>query len=473
MKLWQKIYFFSLVLLIVTLNITGFSLVQNFHNKLLKREVDKCITQQEYLISDLQFCTSFVRKIQNDISTQPEYSIRVLMEDFSHNRDSNGYFQVLDENNKILYTDSDFPTPPLQEELNNLTDSTTHYVWRQVDNEYYLYVSSMDTINNTSLKFYSAKNISELYKERCDNYAFFIKLDIIICIVYAFFMFLISRLITAPIGTLIATTQKIASGCYSERVKLDSKDEFGILSGHFNLMAQTVEDKINELELTNVEKELFINSFTHELKTPLTCIIGYANIIRTAKYNEMLFSEASDYIYKEGKNLEQMAFKMMDFIYSHSENIELAPTSMKSILEEVRKSLFTKLEEKHIVLKMEISPTILMLDATLIKILLLNLLDNAIKVSPENTPIVITFVAEEVPTLTMTDYGTGIAKENLEKIWQPFYIVDKARTRKNNGVGLGLAICKKIATSHQATIHIKSQLGEGTTVILKFKGQKI
>ena len=90
-----------------------------------------------------------------------------------------------------------------------------------------------------------------------------------------------------------------------------------MLSNHFNLMAQTVEDKINELEVSNIEKETFINNLTHELKTPLTSIIGYANLIRTSKYNEELFFEAADYIYKEGKRLEQMAFKMMDLIYAN------------------------------------------------------------------------------------------------------------------------------------------------------------
>ena len=213
------------------------------------------------------------------------------------------------------------------------------------------------------------------------------KLDILICSLFAVFMFFISRLITKPINTLIASTQKISLGQYSERVRIKSKDEFNVLSNHFNLMAQTVEDKINELEVSNIEKETFINNLTHELKTPLTSIIGYANLIRTSKYNEELFFEAADYIYKEGKRLEQMAFKMMDLIYAKTQEIKLTPEKIMRIIYEVEKSLIVKLKDKNIDLIIEGEECILDVDKDLIKMALCNLVDNAIKASENNSKI--------------------------------------------------------------------------------------
>lgn len=469
MKLWQKIYLFSLLLLIFTLNIAGFLLIQKFHNDLLGKEVEKCITEQNFVASELKMNTTLLKELAPDTAFNLERSINSLMSEYTDSSNHAATYQILDTQNRIIYTDLDFPTVDSKEELENLPYNTTHYIIRYFNQQHYLYVCRLTTIYNTPVKVYYAKDISSLYAGKNNYYAFFIKLDLLICFIFAIFMYFISRLITRPIDTLITSTQQIASGKYSERIGLQSKDEFSTLSNHFNLMAQTIEDKINALELSNVEKESFINNFTHELKTPLTSIIGYANFIRTSKYNEKLFFDAADYIYKEGKNLEQIAFKMMDLIYAQSQNTFLSTEDIIDLLQTVKRTLAPKLSEKQIELIIQGESTTLMLDQILMKVLLCNLLENAIKASSNNSRIVIKVsTSNQCTTIAIIDSGIGIAPEHLTKIDQPFYIVDKARTRKNNGAGLGLSICKKIAEHHHATLRIESKLGLGTTVTLTF-----
>lgn len=471
MKLWLKIYLFSLLLLIFTLNITGFVLIQKLHNNLLEKEVEKCLSEEKLTATQLRINSTSLKRIYSDTSTNlsistliSEYASSINVED-----QSNGNIEILDLQDKLLYSDMKFPASDEKEELETLSEGETNYIIRTLDNKQYLYVSSLVNVYNSQLKIHYAKDISSIYIEKINQYALFLKLDILICSLFAVFMFFISRLITKPINTLIASTKKISLGQYSERVVLKSKDEFYILSNHFNSMAQTIEDKINELEMSNIEKETFINNLTHELKTPLTSIIGYASLIRTSKYNEELFFEAADYIYKEGKRLEQMAFKMMDLIYTKNQEFKLTPEKIMPIIYEVEKSLIVKLKDKNINLIIEGEECILDLDRDLIEMAICNLVENAIKASENDSKIYLKVSdLDNKTSISIKDFGSGMAKEHWDKIWQPFYVVDKARSRKSNGAGIGLSICKKIADVHNADIKINSELGKGTEVTITF-----
>lgn len=473
MKLWQKIYLFSLLLLIFTLNIAGIIVIQKVHNDLLEKEVDKCIAEQKFKASGLRINSLYIEKIDSGTYANINMSINNLMSEYNNTTSRQagqyGSIEILDSQNKIIYTDANFPISNEKKELDSLMAEKVNYIIRTVNDKQYLYVSSLVKIHNIPVKIHYAKDISNIYKEKMNYYTLFAKLDILICSLFAIFMFFISRLITKPINTLIDSTKKISLGQYSERVKINSKDEFNILSNHFNLMTQTIEDKINELEMSNIEKETFINNLTHELKTPLTSIIGYANLIRTSKYNEELFFQASDYIYKEGKRLEQMAFKMMDLIYAKSQEIELAPEKIITIMNEVKKSLRVKLKDKEIDLIIEGQDCVLYVDKDLFKMALCNLVENAIKASKNNSQVYIKiFCKYDKTVVSVVDSGEGMDKEHLDKIFQPFYVVDKARSRKNHGAGIGLSICKKIAEVHKADIKIESTLGSGTEVTLTF-----
>ncbi|AGX44591.1 sensor histidine kinase [Clostridium saccharobutylicum] len=473
MKLWLKIYLFSLILLVLTLNLAGFILIQKLHNNLLEKEVDKCLSEQKSVASQLRINSLYMQKIYSDTNYDINLLLGTLMDEYNNstNREpgQHGDTEILDSKDNILFSDMKFPVSNEKEELENLSVGKINYIIRTVDYKQYLYVSSLVNVYNSQVKVHYAKDISSIYVERMNQYTLFMKLDVLICSLFAVFMFFISRLITKPINTLIASTQKISQGQYSERVKIKSKDEFNMLSNNFNVMAQTIEDKINELEMSNIEKETFINNLTHELKTPLTSIIGYANLIRTSKYNEELFFEASDYIYKEGKRLEQIAFKMMDLIYAKTQEIKLIPERIMPIVLEVKKSVSVKLKDKDIDLIIEGEDCILNMDKDLIKMALCNLIENAIKASENNSKINLKVSNLNDKTIIFVrDSGSGISKEHLDKIWQPFYVVDKARSRKSNGAGIGLSICKKIAEVHKADIKINSELGKGTEVNITF-----
>lgn len=470
MKLWLKIYLFSLVLLIITLNSAGFILVQKLHNDSIKKEVEDAVAQEKFIASQLKNNSILYANQCKEEGNETAALITDLVDKYKKFTEAkDGRFEILNISNEVLYSDSHFKKSEKLDELDSLVWGKTNYVIRTIEDKQYIYSAGIQSVMNMPVKVHYVKEISDVYSDKVNNYTFFLKLDFIICVLFAVFMFFISRLITRPIKTLADSTQKIADGNYSERVTISSKDEFKELADNFNSMAETVEDKINELEFSNAAKETFINNFTHELKTPLTSIIGYANLINTSKYDEKLFYEASSYIYKEGKRLESMAFKMMDFIYAKEGAVELKKEDVMDIVKEVETTLEIKFKDKGMNLVTEGESIDLNLDRELMIILLSNLIDNAIKSSEKGTDVFVKVKkVGDKAVISIEDEGRGIPKEHLNKIFDPFYVVDKSRSRKNNGAGIGLSICKRITESLNGKIKIESIENKGTKVRLTF-----
>lgn len=235
-------------------------------------------------------------------------------------------------------------------------------------------------------------------------------------------------------------------------------------------MASAIEDKINQLEKISADKQRFIDNLAHELRTPLTSIIGYADFLRTARYDEETLISSLSYIYEEGKRLEKLAFKLMDLIILGKEDFKMNEENIKELLIEIRNSLVPKLEEKNIRLEISAEDFSFLMDKDLIKILIVNLVDNSIKASTRGDKVWISVFKDVESKIIMEvkDLGIGIPEEDISKVFEPFFMVDKSRSRVNSGVGLGLSLCAEIAEIHNAKIEIESKLGEGTCIKIIF-----
>lgn len=466
MKLWQKFYIITLVLLILALNLIGFLFIQHSHNNILKKEIDSSIMEQKFVYYQLKLSLS---DFEESSSVSIERFILKMMEKYTKSINYNLNYQILNNNNELIYKDIDFPHSKNNPELENISFNNTNYIIKPINGKYYLYICSMIDNPSIPLKVHCAKDISTLYEDNRSNWVLFLKIDLFISILFAVGMLLISKYLTRPIEELTFFTKEITSGNYSHRVKIESKDELGILADNFNFMTETIQNSILELKSENEKKEEFINNFTHELKTPLTSIIGYSNFIKTSKYDEKTFFEASNYIYNEAKYLEKISFKLMDFIYSKKNNLELNQINIIDVFKDVENTLSQKLISKNIDLII-ISPSQnLSLDYDLIKILLKNLIDNSIKASSQNSKILIRGICNPNKFIvSIEDFGVGIPKKHLDKILEPFYVVDQSRSRRNNGIGLGLSICHEIVKAHNAELKISSQLNLGTTISISF-----
>ncbi|REK75009.1 sensor histidine kinase [Paenibacillus paeoniae] len=468
MKFWQKICLFSILTFIIIFNAASIMVIERNHSKMLQQEITNTLSANMSINSSVNAVVPILR-IYDSIDYEKTVLTNIANQFVRRNSDQGSYLEIADDKDKTVFSNLDFAMPSEREERNKLAPGEIKYILRDIGERTLLFTANVTDINHKSYVFSYIKDVTPLYAERMDQYTFFVQMDVVACLIYIIVMFFISKGLTKPIETMVRSAKEIAQGDFSERVHLKSRDEIGVLATNFNEMAAVVEDKIIELERNNGEKQRFINNITHELKTPLTSIIGYANYMRSTKYDEATFLEGLNVIYSEGKRLESLATKLMDLILLKDHQFQMKKGNLKDVVTELEPSLKQIVASKGIQLEMDCQDCRLPLEKDLIKIVIFNLIDNAVKASSEEGKVMIRTLDQRGSCiLEVADEGSGISQEHIDKIFEPFYMADKARTRNNNGAGLGLSICRSIADIHHAEIEVDSEVGVGTTIRIVF-----
>lgn len=269
-----------------------------------------------------------------------------------------------------------------------------------------------------------------------------------------------------PLQQLNDTAKSMAEGYYANRIDIKRKDEIGQLGENFNKMAEAVEVRTNSLEESEQRKTIFMGNLTHELKTPMTAISGYAQTLLSTKISEEDQREALQYIYEECGRLERLSKKMMNLLeLGQSEELKFCDTPVKTIFDAVEKSCKVILEQKQISLQCIEQGEHFNMEPDLMTDVLINLVDNAVKASESQSQIII---RAQDNRIEVQDFGRGIPKEEQEKILEPFYMINKSRSRKNGGAGLGLALIAVIVQKHNIKMSIESEIGKGSKFVLEF-----
>lgn len=221
-----------------------------------------------------------------------------------------------------------------------------------------------------------------------------------------------------------------------------------------------------ELKEYALRQEMFVGNFEHELKTPLTSIIGYADMIRSKRMSEEQIVLLANQIVQEGKRLEVMSGKLMQLTVLKQQDFEFRKVSAKRFLTSVYDTVYPAMQETGIVFTANIQDGLLLIEPDLMKTVCMNILDNARKaIDGKDGRVVLTGrKIRKGYEITVQDNGRGIPKEELDKISEAFYMVDKARSRGQGGAGLGLAVCTSIMKVHKGKMFYESKLGVGTCV---------
>lgn len=268
-----------------------------------------------------------------------------------------------------------------------------------------------------------------------------------------------------PLAVLKTAAGRIAAGGYGERATVLSKDEVGALANDFNRMAEAVENHIGDLTETAERQRLFIGGVTHEFKTPLTTVILNADTLQNACMDEEERQTALSYIERQCKWLERITQKLLKLI-TLKQDIELKPSSVPQLFERVEESMAETLRQRDTRLISECKLNTLSMDADLMQSVLINLVDNASKASTPGQAVTMRAYDDVIEVF---DNGIGIPESELARITEPFYVVDKSRSKKLGGSGLGLALVKEIISAHGAELMIESSVGIGTTIRVQFK----
>lgn len=273
---------------------------------------------------------------------------------------------------------------------------------------------------------------------------------------------LLLRKTLAPLRKLAQISDKIACGAYELRVNISADDEVGELARAFDHMADTVEQKIADLEDTARRRELLLGALTHEMKTPMTAIIGFSGSLLSMPLTEEERMEAAYEIHEAAKRTERLSQKMMQLISLQEGNAaeQQRQVDARELLEKVCAAM-----PKDAAFELAVHTETLTGDPDLLFCFLTNVVDNAIKASPAHAVIRLSASKEgRRQMLAVADAGGGIPADKIPLVTEPFYRVDKARSRKLGGAGLGLSLCRMIAEAHGGQLEIQSEVGKGTTV---------
>ena len=374
MKFFYKIFLSMLLVLTVSLATIEYLTVSYSLEHALQREENTALSQHQMAKYSIQtvllgitddYTTSNMENIAKSAETPlgAQSGLFFASQNSQSGRDETVYYNSC----KINPSDRIPATGILEYEI------------RETEKDRYLQVRSSFTLDTNSFVLVTEKNVEELFQDadtlrrRCEFFYW--------CILAtgSFLVLVITFTLTKPLHRLQGTTRRFAKGEYDVRAEISSRDEIGDLLKTFNYMAKTIESKMEELKDAVRRQEEFTANFAHELKTPMTSIIGYADTLYQKTLSPEEVHQLAGIIMNEGMRLEALSFKLMELV-------------------------------------------------------------------------------------TLRDYGRGIPKEDLQKITEAFYMVDKSRSREEHGAGLGLALAVKIAKLHHTELVYESVAGQGTCV---------
>lgn len=335
-----------------------------------------------------------------------------------------------------------------------------------------LIVKSVITAGTTSLEVLARFDMSHVYALRDTQQRQYLIVYTAVVLFGITASITLSFALTRHLRRLTSTVRKISGGDLSRRSQIKSSDEFGQLSRDFDAMADKLQENISKLEADMQRQESFMGAFAHELKTPMTSIIGFADLLRQGNMDENTRMMAADYIYSEGRRLERLSFKLLELLLLKKDKITMKRVWLGSYLSEIERALAPNMRNKNIRLVCKAEQKRVILETDLVKSLLYNLVDNASKAMDDGGIIAVRATAiTDGCQFQVADNGRGMEPEELTKITEAFYRVDKARSRSQGGAGLGLALCKQIVELHNGNIHFASEPGKGTRVTVTLYGK--
>lgn len=490
MKFWARIILYSMILFVLIFNGAGIFIIENIHKRSLDRTVRASVSEyrtvekvvylnmdvNDFIAADLPMNDN--NGTREDITKitdkQLENWLPIAISGYIGNEmpDSVSY-EFYGNKGNLLYSDSKKQYASGIEIFNHAKSNERQFIVKNTGEGKKLLIASLLGVFGNKIGFVLVKDVDYLYKERGENYRTFLILDLFVFIFLSAGMYMIARSLTKPLEKFNEASQEFTEGNYSKRVCLKNKrDEIGILAENFNIMAQAIGDTIQELQKNNEAKQRFIDSLTHEMKTPLTSIIGYSDLlVKSNLKDEEVRIKALNYINSEAKRLENLCFALLKLILIKQEDLNIEEICLNGCIADVCCTMSFKTEEKNIKVGVEGPDALVKGDRQLIMIMLVNILDNAVKASKEGDRIEIStskLADSGNPVIFIRDYGVGIPEEDIDKIREPFYMVDKARDRAKKGVGLGLAIVDEICRVHNIRLDITSRIGKGTLVKIEF-----
>ena len=474
MKLWQKIFLPTLALMVLSTALASALLLKAGRDALWQREEHRVVTQQQYLAGMLRTGVISHRLQLGLVQLGKEetgQAARLVLSQQTQDSYLAGLI-LLDDGGDTLYdTMPDSLAGALPEAPAEEPGATVYQLCSgSRSGALYLVCVMPVTLEFAQYRLGAAYSVGDLQDQLTGQAAGAAAFCLIFSLIGAVLLLALVLVLLRPLVKLDESARRVASGNYSERLEVSGGDELAGLAQDMNDMAQAVRDRVEQLERVADERKIFIADLAHEMKTPLTSILGFADLLYLPKdVPEETRVEYARVISEEARRLRALSGKLLELTTLGSSGILLHPASLREVADEVEVSLQPVMLQSSLELHCSCPDVWIDMDRELFKSLLYNLLDNARKASPRGGLLELTArVDGEQATVLVRDHGRGIPQEEIDKICRPFYMVDKSRSRKAGGAGLGLALCREIVAVHHGRMEIQSVLGQGTSITLSF-----
>ena len=447
--------------------------IQRFYTESFFDQMDKVFSAKE-LYSELQ------KPLETE---DPVFQLDAVMEvlegQLGIDGDTRNYYILDDVGNVKASSDQANDknieiTPNLLNALNGGSDSTVRSSAEYMD----VAVPITDSEGDTAYVVYVLDNKQDVHNLTRELITIIIEAVIIGVVISAVLSFIISKPLLQPIIGMTKAAEAMAGGDFSRKIDVESDDEIGILAHTFNDMAFQLMTTLEEIKKSETLRREFVANVSHELRTPLTSIRSYAETL--TDYHDIPKEMEIDFLHVIQNESDRMTKIVQDLLElsrfdagSSKLNIELF--SLEQSIHDVNDTIALEAKKHRHVINLMLDEDLPYIhgDKARIEQVLLNILSNAVKYTPDSGTIDITGGRKsENVWISIKDNGIGIPEEDLARIFDRFYRVDKARSRQSGGTGLGLSIAREIVIRHGGDIRIESEPGEGTavTVILPIKG---
>ncbi len=468
---------FLAILLLLTVSILSMLVLSGIRNNQKK-------DYETYLAQQAKFANTYIRQMYLTESKDTEQFLQRNAQQLAFALNSiNGMHTVIYDmdGKEIANSMPNNNTTDVKELLSNALKDQIAY---EIVGDYVEYMAPIYNEGQIGvIKFdYSLKKNIDFYN---DIKTLFINIGTVIFILSFIGAYFYINIFTKSIFKLKKDILDIKMGLYNGIVPLKRKDELGELSEGIYYMSSQIETNIKTMEeeqqklrlavqklkaLENQQKT-FIGNITHEFKTPLTVIKTYMDLLDMYSDDSNLLQDAKVNITKETQRLYDMVEKTLHLssLQKYDFEFQCEEVDVKKILEEICSRMQGKAQKFNISLIKNLKSGFVLGDKENLMHIFINLIDNAIKYNEANGEIFInSYTKDKKVFIEVADTGIGIPKEAREKIFEPFYTVNKDRSKNYGGTGLGLSLVKELVEKQKGTISLLDSKEKGTTFIISF-----
>ncbi len=462
MKIWKKVYLAALVIITIGVNAGFAGIIKITYNQMLAQEKNRSVTEFASLRENI---SADVAQLEHSVMLNEEYFERFLI----------AYNSYYDEDTKLIGCVSDMAVTG-EDVYKKLPKENGVFI--EDEGRTVIYVAQLLDDKHQEYRVIMRRTLDEFDGMWDRLTPLYIVGGIVLSVCVSLVLALIVRVVLKPMDALEDAARKVEEGDWSARVNIEGNNELARLGRQFNAMAISVENNIIELARQSDEKQGLINNLAHEMNTPITSIQGFADYMRRAKLTDEEYDECLEYITSESARLKNISSTLLSMarLNNESDNAALLEEtfSIKTMCEGLKNIYEHKYAEYDIDLKINCEIDEFFGNQTLIESMLNNLVTNGynaviyrMKTEKHKGEISVDICKRKsMLTIEVCDNGCGMEEAHMSRIFEPFYRVDKARSREYGGSGLGLPFVKRIVQLHGGTIEVSSRVNEGTKLLI-------